>query len=130
MSARDRPRKAPFRKTFSRPDRSGWKPAANSNKPKTLPAASRVPEVGRIVPASNFSSVLLPAPFRPMIPNVRPASTSNVTPSSAQNSSRCPSAVPPRSNEIAASCSVPARPRRITNRLRTSVARTATRAIA
>ena len=103
MSACERPRNAPFRNTFSRPDRSGWNPAASSSRPKTLPLAIIRPDVGCIVPASSLSNVLFPAPLRPMIPSVRPASTENETPSRAQNSSRCPNACPPWKRAKAAS---------------------------
>ena len=68
-----------------------------------LPVAIIRPDVGCIVPASSLSNVLFPAPLRPMIPRVRPASTENETPSRAQNSSRCPNACPPWKRAKAAS---------------------------
>ena len=62
------PRIAPFRKMFSRPVSSGWKPVPTSSSVPTRPCSSMRP-VGRLViRASTFSSVLLPAPFGPMMP--------------------------------------------------------------
>ena len=43
------------------------------------------------MPASSFSSVLLPAPFWPMMPSTSPGSTVKVTSSSALNGVRCSS---------------------------------------
>ena len=44
-----------------------------------------MPVVGLAMPATHLSIVLLPLPLRPMMPYVRPASTSNDTSSSARN---------------------------------------------
>ena len=82
-----RPRIAPLRYTFSRPDSSGWKPAPSSRSAEILPLDAIVPWSGRRILAMHLSSVLLPEPFSPMIPNVEPSGTSNDTSWSAQNSS-------------------------------------------
>jgi hypothetical protein len=44
-----------------------------------------VPLVGRVMPATSFNIVLLPDPFGPMIPYVRPGGTVNDTSFSAWN---------------------------------------------
>jgi hypothetical protein len=56
------------------------------------------PVVGEVMRERTFSRVLLPAPFRPMIPTMSPRSTSKFTSFSAQNSraSTWPPVVPPR----------------------------------
>ena len=41
-----RPRMAPFRNTFSRPDSSGWKPAPSSSRADILPVTCDGPLVG------------------------------------------------------------------------------------
>ena len=41
--ARDWPRMAPARKTFSRPDSSGWKPVPSSRSADTLPCTRMLP---------------------------------------------------------------------------------------
>jgi hypothetical protein len=51
------------------------------------PLVRTVPSVAVTVPAIRPSSVLLPAPLRPMTPSVSPRPTSNETSRSAQNSS-------------------------------------------
>ena len=54
------------------------------------PSTFTVPVVGFVMPATSFKAVLLPDPFRPMMPYVRPAGTLNDTPCSAGNvSSGC-----------------------------------------
>ena len=63
---------APCRKTFSRPVRSGWKPAATSISAPTRPRTSQWPRVGRRIRVSSFSVVDLPAPFGPMMPSASP----------------------------------------------------------
>ena len=78
---------APFRYTFSRPVNSGWKPAPSSSSADRRPSTVAVPSSGRRMPASTFSSVLLPEPLPPMIPKVEPWGTSRSTPRRAQNSS-------------------------------------------
>jgi hypothetical protein len=52
------------------------------------PCWSMLPRVGRVVPVINFSSVLLPAPFWPMMPTASPGATAKLTSRSTQCSSR------------------------------------------
>jgi hypothetical protein len=75
-----------FRRTFSRPVNSGWKPAPSSRRDETRPSTRTVPAVGREMPVRSFRSVDLPAPFSPMMPTVLPRRTSRRTSRSAQNS--------------------------------------------
>ncbi len=49
------------------------------------------PSVGSVIRLSTFSSVLLPAPLRPMMPTTSPWFTSNETSRMAQNVSGAPS---------------------------------------
>src|SRR5262245_18846899 len=84
---RDRPSRVPLRKMFSRPVSSGWKAAPNSSRGATRPRTRARPAVGRSTRATTLSSVLLPAPFRPMSPKTSPSSTVMLTSRSAQNSS-------------------------------------------
>ena len=49
------------------------------------PLTLTVPAVGFVMPATSFSSVLLPDPFRPMTPSVRPLGTVKLTPCTAAN---------------------------------------------
>ena len=58
----------PLMKTFSRPEISGWKPAPSSMSAEIRPCTVTVPVVGLVMPATSFSAVLLPEPFRPMTP--------------------------------------------------------------
>ena len=58
----------PLMKTFSRPEISGWKPAPSSISAEMRPFTVTVPRVGRVMPATHFSIVLLPDPLRPMMP--------------------------------------------------------------
>ena len=72
------PRIAPLRKMFSRPVSSGWKPVPTSSRLATRPrsvdaAFGRLGDAARI-----FSSVLLPAPLRPMMPRTSPRLTSKL----------------------------------------------------
>src|SRR5450759_592409 len=78
------PRMAPFMKMFSRPVSSGWKPVPTSSSGRTRPRICTSPNVGSVMRASILSNVLLPAPFRPMIPTTSPAETSKSTSRSAQ----------------------------------------------
>ena len=80
------PRIAALRRTFSRPENSGLKPAPSSSSAATRPCTVTRPTVGVRVPAISCSSVLLPAPLRPTMPTFSPAPMSNVTSRSAQNS--------------------------------------------
>jgi hypothetical protein len=84
ISARRMPRIAPFRKMFSRPVSSGWKPVPTSRRLPTRPWISANPRDGSVMRESTFSRVLLPAPFLPMIPTTSPRRISKETPSRAQ----------------------------------------------
>ena len=64
---------APFRKMFSRPVSSGWKPVPTSSSEPTRPRISARPVVGAVMRDRIFSSVLLPAPLRPMMPTTSPS---------------------------------------------------------
>src|SRR3984885_3322101 len=72
---------------FSRPVRSCWKPAPNSNRPASLPRTATSPLVGCRTPQMHLSNVDLPEPFRPRIPTVSPSRTVTATSRSAQKSS-------------------------------------------
>src|SRR5471032_1006635 len=85
ISARNMPRIAPLRNTFSRPVSSGWKPVPTSSRLDTRPVRSTYPSVGGVMRDSTFSSVLLPAPFGPTMPITSPTPTRNETSFSAQN---------------------------------------------
>ncbi len=69
---------------FSRPVKSGWKPAPSSSSEPTEPATASLPLVGLKMPASRRRRVVLPEPFRPMMPIDSPGSISNETSRSAQ----------------------------------------------
>ena len=87
----------PLMNTFSRPLTSGWNPAPSSIRADTRPATRTSPRVGRAMPATSFSRVLFPDPFRPMTPHVAPAATVNDTWSSAWKDSagrRCRTRLP------------------------------------
>ena len=59
----------PLMKTFSRPEISGWKPAPSSISAEMRPCdRAPCPLVGLVMPATSFSAVLLPEPFRPITP--------------------------------------------------------------
>ena len=81
------PRMLPLRKTFSRPVSSGWKPVPTSSKLETRPWMSISPVVGQVIRERIFSSVLLPAPLRPMMPTTSPEWMSKSMFLIAQNSS-------------------------------------------
>src|ERR1700730_4160231 len=78
----------PLRKMFSRPVRSGWKPAPISMSEPSRPLVTNEPVVGTVTRESTFRSVLLPAPFRPIMPSVSPRFREKLTSRRAQNSSR------------------------------------------
>ena len=80
------PRIEQFRRMFSRPENSGWKPAPSSRREAIRPRVMISPEVGWVMPVSSLSSVLFPAPFSPMIPTVEPCGMSRYTSRTAQNS--------------------------------------------
>ena len=88
ISLRVIPRIAPFRKMFSRPVISGWKPAPTSIRAETRPRVLIRPDVGSMIDVSNFSIVLFPAPLWPMMPSASPCLTAKLTSFSAQKSSR------------------------------------------
>jgi len=62
----------PFRKTFSRPDISLWKPTPTLSSGAIRPFTAISPSVGPVTPASNRNIVVLPAPLRPITPSVSP----------------------------------------------------------
>ena len=78
---------APLRKIFSLPVSSGWKPVPTSSRLATRPRSTTRPAVGSVIRLNIFSSVLFPAPLRPMIPTASPCLISKFTSLSAQNSS-------------------------------------------
>ncbi len=80
----DMPRMEPFKKMFSRPVSSGWKPAPTSSSEATRPRISTRPAVGSVMRERILSSVDLPAPLRPMMPMTSPGWTSKLTSRSAQ----------------------------------------------
>ena len=85
ISRFDNPSMMPLMNTFSRPEISGWKPAPSSMRAEMRPFTCTLPVVGFVIPATSFSSVLLPDPFRPMTPSVRPRGTLKVTSLTAAN---------------------------------------------
>src|SRR6266581_2043359 len=82
---------------FSCPVRSGWNPVPSSSSAEVRPFNFTSPRVGALTPESTLSSVLFPAPLRPMMPTVLPRAMSNDTSCSAQNSSKYRSDLPSRS---------------------------------
>lgn len=66
------PKIVPFKKIFSRPVNSGWKPVPTSNKLAMRPFTFICPVVGSVTRESNLSKVDLPAPFLPIIPSISP----------------------------------------------------------
>ena len=77
----------PLTKMFSRPEISGWKPAPSSISAATRPRTSTVPAVGRVIPVTSLSSVLLPEPLRPITPTLDPRRTASDTASTARTTS-------------------------------------------
>ncbi len=75
---------------FSRPVSSWWKPVPTSSRLPTRPWISALPVVGSVMRERILSSVLLPAPLRPMMPTTSPASTSKLTSFRAQIVLTCP----------------------------------------
>ena len=69
---------------FSLPVSSLWNPVPTSSSVPTRPNMSAVPRVGSVIRESTLSSVLFPAPLRPMMPTISPFLTSNVTSFRAQ----------------------------------------------
>ena len=76
-----------MRNTFSRPESSMSKPAPSSSRGATRPEIRTLPSVGRRTRAITFMSVVLPAPFRPMMPTDSPGRTQRLTRESAISSS-------------------------------------------
>lgn len=76
-----------MRKMFSRPVRSGWKPAPSSNRALTRPFIRIRPLFGRNIRAISFRMVLLPLPLRPTMPKHCPGSTSKLTSRTAHSDS-------------------------------------------
>src|ERR1700724_1548699 len=72
ISARLTPRIEALRYPFSRPDRSGWKPAPNSSRAASRPTVRISPDVGRRMPAMHLSRVDLPDPLCPRRPEGLP----------------------------------------------------------
>ena len=72
MVSRGMPMMAPYSRTFSRPERSGWNPAPSSRREDTVPWVRTEPSEGLSVPAMMERSVDLPAPLWPMSPRVSP----------------------------------------------------------
>ena len=72
---------------FSRPLSSVSKPAPRVSRLDTWPWTSTEPSDGWMIPASTWSSVLLPAPFGPMTPRDSPRTRLNDTLRRAQNGS-------------------------------------------
>jgi len=81
--ARDSPWIEPFKYTFSRPVKSGWKPAPSSSSDATRPPASTRPEVGVMIRDTIRSKVDLPEPLRPTRPTASPGSIVSETSRSA-----------------------------------------------
>src|SRR6266852_9041607 len=79
------PKIDPLKYVFSRPESSGWNPVPTSSKLRTRPRISAQPSVGRVMRDNIFSSVVFPAPFRPISPSTSPSRTSSETSFSAQN---------------------------------------------
>src|SRR5439155_6655431 len=70
---------------FSLPVSSTWNPAPNPRSAAMRPRVVTTPSLGRRIPATILSSVVLPDPFGPMRPSVRPSGTSKEMLRSAQN---------------------------------------------
>ncbi len=71
-----------------RPVTSGWNDDPSSRIAETRPSIALVPDVGSVVPARIFRSVLFPEPFSPTMPTTAPRGTVADTPRSAWTS-RC-----------------------------------------
>src|SRR5665213_2067043 len=87
ISRLDSPSSEAFRKTLSRPVRSGWKPAPSSSRAANLPLTSIRPSVGWMIPATHLRRVDFPEPLWPSRPQVSPSPISASMPRRAQNSS-------------------------------------------
>ena len=84
VTLRGTPSTAALTKMFWRPVNSGLNPLPSSSRAATRSGRSTRPALGWSTPARICKSVLLPAPFRPMMPNDSPAITSKLTSRSAQ----------------------------------------------
>ncbi|MNT94765.1 hypothetical protein D3C72_2365210 [compost metagenome] len=60
---------------FSRPLKSGWKPAPSSRSGERRPLTVTVPALGRITPVISLRMVLLPDPLVPITPTDSPGLT-------------------------------------------------------
>ena len=87
VSLRVSPSSEPLRYAFSRPVKSGWKPAPSSSSAEMRPSTSIVPDVGFAVPAMSLRSVDFPDPFAPTTPKHCPRSTAKLTSFSAWTTS-------------------------------------------
>ena len=70
---------APASQMFSRPVRSWSNPAPRVSRDETWPRTSITPSDGVMIPASTWSSVLLPAPFGPITASDSPWTSVKVT---------------------------------------------------
>ena len=95
---RRRPWSEPLRYTFSRPVKSGWKPAPSSSSEPIRPPAATCPLVGLMIPATMRSSVVLPEPLRPISPTASPGATASETSCSAWTS--CAAGAAARDEEV------------------------------
>ncbi len=71
---------------FWRPVNSGWNPEPSSRIEAILPLTRKAPDVGAVMPARIFNSVLLPAPFSPISASPSPRGSAKLTSSRARNS--------------------------------------------
>src|ERR1039458_435556 len=94
------PQNRALRKTFSRPVSSGWNPVPTSNRDAMRPLTFTSPLAGAVTRERIFSNVLLPAPFRPIIPKISPCLTEKETSRKAQKSSENFSEVGGRRSEV------------------------------
>src|SRR5213594_3682747 len=77
-------------KNILRPLNSGWKPVPTSSRLPTWPWISACPSVGSVIRERTFSSVLFPAPFRPITPTTSPRLISKEMSFNAQKGSSFP----------------------------------------
>jgi len=66
-------------KTFSRPEISGWNPR-QLDQGREAPCHAHLAARRLVMPATRLSTLLLPEPFRPMMPSVVPAGTATRRP--------------------------------------------------
>src|SRR5208282_1176088 len=82
------PRIEPLRKMFSRPVKSGRKPAPNSITADRRPLSVIVPSLGAVIRDKSFTRVVFPEPLGPTMPSASPRWTAKLTSLSAQNACR------------------------------------------